>query len=465
MQYGKTGVKAEDAEWAKLYNDEDREDAKIGYSRPVRFRVWYDVASKDIKAAAYLYQPLSLKAGYVRNKGFKKELKIKVIELPKQVLYGKWVFGGKKTGGFNMTNKWFFIGLKVTTALKKLKYGNGKISPESYWLAFTEPMGDGRGHSLDSLYMKRYLNVRKTGQAKKFGPRGAICQCPDRQRYFVGELKKYRVSKHLKDVKYGCNGGKVVKRFAKKEDCKQCNGVSIECDKRLGWWTKRMSDYPSTSNSENAKKFRFGYGRNLKYYYTIGGDSLKSWEFWHMDKTKNDKTGQSVKFKGSFLGHIWGASGSSHFIERYNHFNKLIHFRPNAINSNDKNGNIIQSNWFTNAKVNIHRIHKNPMYDSVENPNLHPGSRVNGFFIDSNQNPSDVTGGHRTIYGELFFKIPNFFNKGENFRNSEFNAMLSHAYRPYSKEGWLNNSNWSNHLDLRRQIRVYRMQLNKDTPL
>merc|ERR1711976_200017 len=57
-QYGTTKDKKKDKEWEKKYFDEDKEDPKVGYSRPVRFRVWYEVKQKKIMAAAYIYNTL-----------------------------------------------------------------------------------------------------------------------------------------------------------------------------------------------------------------------------------------------------------------------------------------------------------------------------------------------------------------------------------------------------------------------
>jgi len=158
-QYGTSENKKHNKDWQKVYLAEDKEDAKIGYSRPVKFRVWYDVAAKDIKAVAILYNPLKLKIAQQRNNKFKKEKNVKIIELPRQVLYGNWVFGEKAKGGFNMTNKWFFVGIKLHTVLQELKYTNGYKSPKSYWTAFTQPDTDSMGHTLDSLYVRRKVNV------------------------------------------------------------------------------------------------------------------------------------------------------------------------------------------------------------------------------------------------------------------------------------------------------------------
>ena len=462
MQYGSTGKKTKDVSLAKKYQDEDKEDAKIGYSRPVRFRVWYDVKAKQILAAAYIYNEFTFKKGGDRNNKFKITKNYKIVQLPRQVLFGNFVFGGKTKKGFNMTNKWFFVGIKVLTALKKLRYSNGKVSPPAYWVATTEAKSEERGHNLDNLLVKRNRNYMRTDA--KFGPRGGLCECPDGSRYYVGEEEKSRKVTNLKDVKFGCKGGKIVERFAKPET--RWNQKTMECEspKLFGWWAKRMSDYPGLSSTENPDRFRFSTVRNMKYYYAVAGDTYKSFTEWHKDKTKAAKSG-TTKFKGAFLGYVWGASASSHLIERYHHSNQLVYFRPNALTRNNDGGNVVQSNWFASANVKITRIHKNAMYDSVENLNIAQKDRVNGFFIDSNQTPSDVTATNRTVYGEVIYRIPNFFKKGKNFRTSEFNKMLSDRYHPRKRKPWLNNSNWSNHLDLRRHLRVYRMQLGKGKPL
>merc|ERR1711976_1143389 len=122
------------------------------------------------------------------------------------------VFGGKKKGGFNMINKWFFIGLKLHTAIAELKYTNGYKQPKSYWTAFTQAETDTLGHSLDNMYVWRLKNQQFKGDAN-FGPRGAICECSDGQRYYIGEKAKYRKYKDLKTVKWGCKGGKILKMF------------------------------------------------------------------------------------------------------------------------------------------------------------------------------------------------------------------------------------------------------------
>ena len=425
--------------------------------------MWYDVAAKDIKAVAFIYNPLKLKHAQQRNNSFKAETNVDIYELPRQVLFGNWVFGAKNKGGFNMTNKWFFVGIKLHTALVDLKYTNGYKHPKSYWTAFTQPDTDTMGHSLDSLYVRRKVNVHQKNQSE-FGPRGALCKCSDGQRYYVGELAKSRKLKDMNVVKFGCEGGKILKKFDKAKDCLECNKSKVQCDHKDAWWTKRMSDYGGGTSRENSNQYWFKKPRNLKYYYIVGADSYASWLTWHTDKSKGDKSA-SFKYKASFTGHTWGANGSPHMIERFNHSNMLLHFRPNAITPNDKDGNILQSNWFTGAKVDIRRINQNPIYDTADVPDLHPKTRVNGFFITSNENASDVTAASRTIYGEVLYKIPSFFSKTENFRYSEFNKMLSQKYDPKEKKVWLNNSNTSNHLDLRRWLRVYRLQLNKDTPL
>jgi len=463
MQYGKTGDKTLDASWQKVYNDSDKLESGIGYSRPVKFRVYYDVATKDIKAVAHIYNPLFLKKSKIRNNKFKEEKNKKIVELPRQVLFGSWVFGGKKKGGHNMTNKWFFIGLKLHTAIAALKYTNGYKQKDSYWTAFTQPDTDTLGHSLDNMYVWRLKN-QYFKKDNNFGPRGALCECSDGTRYYIGEQAASRKLKDLKTVKWGCVNGKILKKFGNKKDCKECNKKRVICDSKPAWTNMRLSTHPGNTSRELPDKFWFkGRPRNLRYYYTIAANSYSSWKLWHTDKTKDDK-GKHKKYKGSFLGHTWGANGSPYMIERFNHSNMLIHFRPNAITPNDKHGNIFQTNWFTNANVNIQRISQNPIYDTSDVPDLHPKGRVNGFFIDANKNPSDVTAASRTIYGEVLYKIPSFFSKTENFRYSEFNKMLSEKYGP-KKQVWLNNSNFSKEIDLRRWVRVYRLQLNKDTPL
>merc|ERR1712146_498321 len=73
LQYGKTGNAKKDKEMKDIYMNNDKNDARIGVSRPVRFRVWYEAKSKNILASATIYNPIKMTHAGYKNTNFKKK--------------------------------------------------------------------------------------------------------------------------------------------------------------------------------------------------------------------------------------------------------------------------------------------------------------------------------------------------------------------------------------------------------